>query len=170
MKKYFIQIIVVFIVFACEKSSTNKEVSIQTSELNQVKNHKQITPLNNFSIIKVKDWQEYQSVNDQLKKYNNISANEALNNAVELAKKIKQLKDSIRPKELINDSFRTRVNVLENESLRLKDMTLIKNAISIKEINNQVEKVLSAFSATNSKINTIYSQLEVEKEINLDKN
>lgn len=170
MKKYLTKIIVLFIVLACDKSPSKKEVSIQTSEINQVKNHKQITPLNNFSIIKVKDWQEYQKVNDQLKKYKNISANEALNNAVELAKSIKQLKDSIRPKDLINNSFRTRVNVLENESLRLKDMTLIKNAISIKEINYQVEKVLSAFSATNSKINTVYSQLEVEKEINLHKN
>jgi uncharacterized membrane protein len=77
------------------------------------------------------------------------------------------MKDSIRPKELINSSFRTRVNVLENEALRLKDMTFI-NAVTSKEINLQVDKIMAAFSATNSKINTVYSQLEVEKEIQLD--
>lgn len=61
-------------------------------------------------------------------------------------------------------SFRTRVNVLENETLRLKDMTFIP-AITANDVNTQVDKILAAFSATNSKINTIYSQLEVEQDI-----
>jgi hypothetical protein len=61
-------------------------------------------------------------------------------------------------------SFRTRVNVLENETLRLKDMTFIP-AITANEVNTQVDKILAAFSATNSKINTVYSQLEVEQDI-----
>jgi len=87
-----------------------------------------------------------------------------LNNAIQLSEVVKFLKDSIRPTELLNLSFRTRVNVLENEALRLKDMTFI-TAITAKEVNVQVDKIIAAFSATNSKINTIYSQLEVEKDI-----
>jgi hypothetical protein len=170
MKKKFTLILVLTIIFACNNADSKKKELAQITELNIVKKHQKTLQLNDISLLKVKAWKEYQLVNNQLKKYKSISANEALNNAIELAKSIKQLKDSIRPKELINNSFRTRVNVLENEALRLKDMTLIKNAISSKEINKQVEKVLHAFSATNSKINTVYSQLEVEKEINLDKN
>ena len=140
MKKYFTQILALIIIIACNNTTSKKEEFAQTTELNIVKNHQKILQLDNVSLLKVKAWKEYQLVNDQLKKYKSISANEALNNAIELAKSIKQLKDSIRPKELINNSFRTRVNVLENEALRLKDMTLIKNAISSKEINKQVEK------------------------------
>lgn len=74
------------------------------------------------------------------------------------------MKDSIRPEELINLPFRTRINVLDNEALRLKDMTFIP-AITANEVTAQVEKIIAAFSATNSKINTVYTQLEVEKDL-----
>jgi hypothetical protein len=116
------------------------------------------------SINKIENWNEYQSVTENLELFSSISPSEALNNAIKLSEVVKFLKDSIRPKELINLSFRTRVNVLENETLRLKDMTFIP-AITANDVNTQVDKILAAFSATNSKINTIYSQLEVEQDI-----
>lgn len=112
-------------------------------------------------------WKEYTLVSDKLEKFKSISANEALNNALQLSKLVKQLKDSIRPKDLLNNPFRTRINVLENEVLRLKDMTYI-SSITSKEVNNQVTKIMEAFSATNSKINTVYSQLKIEKEIKIN--
>jgi hypothetical protein len=169
MKKFLILLFLISLV-ACKNSNSTPQENILKPELDILKKHQINTKLSVLSKEKIKAWNEYETVNNDLKKYTNISANEALNNAVELAKNIKYLKDSIRPKELINNSFRTRVNVLENESLRLKDMTLIRNAITVDAINLQVDKVLNAFSATNSKINTIYSQLEIEKEISNNQN
>ncbi|MFN0728254.1 hypothetical protein [Polaribacter gochangensis] len=132
--------------------------------MNIVQKHHAILDLEGISKNKVANWKEYQSTTNNLKQFSSISANEALNNALKLAEIIKNLKDSIRPKELLNLSFRTRINVLENEALRLKDMTFIP-AITAGEVNAQVNKIIAAFSATNSKINTIYSQLEVEQDI-----
>jgi len=130
-----------------------------------VTKHSSVNSLEKNTKEKIQNWKEYQSVSDNLKKFSFISAKEALNNALKLAELVKQLKDSIRPKELLTLSFRTRVNVLENETLRLKDMTFI-SAIKETEVNTQVEKILAAFSATNSKINAVFNQLEINNKIN----
>lgn len=163
MKNTFIILLLMTLV-SCKKSD-NKEVQLQEKpEINKLQKHTIKTALEQSSKQTIDTWKEYTIVEENLKKFTSISANEALNNAIQLTKSVKQMKDTIRPEELINPSFRTRINVLENETLRLKDMTLIP-AITANEINQQVDKIMDAFSATNSKINTIYSQLEVEKEI-----
>ncbi len=162
MRNYFIFFFLFFL--SCKNNTTIQEPEIQKSDKNIVQKHKAALLLENISNKKVVNWKEYQQVSNNLKQFSTISANEALNNAIQLSDRVKFLKDSIRPKELINLSFRTRINVLENEALRLKDMTFIP-AITANEVNTQVDKIIAAFSATNSKINTIYSQLEVEQNI-----
>jgi len=163
MRNYLILFFLIFL--SCkENTSTDQESKVQKSDMNIVQKHHAILDLEGISKNKVANWKEYQSTTNNLKQFSSISANEALNNALKLAEIIKNLKDSIRPKELLNLSFRTRINVLENEALRLKDMTFIP-AITAGEVNAQVNKIIAAFSATNSKINTIYSQLEVEQDI-----
>lgn len=162
MRYYFILLFILFL--SCKNNTTIQEPEIQKSDKNIVQKHEAALLLETISNKKVVNWKEYQQVSNSLKQFSAISANEALNNAIQLTEVVKFLKDSIRPKELLNPSFRTRVNVLENEVLRLKDMTFI-SAITANEVNTQVDKIIDAFSATNSKINTIYSQLEVEKEI-----
>lgn len=162
MRNYLLLFLIVF--FSCKDKTTKLEAIAQKSDKNVVQKHKTILKLEDAAKVKITNWKEYQKASGNLKSFANISANEALNNAKILSENIKFLKDSIRPKELISLSFRTRINVLENEVLRLKDMTLI-SAITAKEVHEQVEKIIAAFSATNSKINTIYSQLEVEQDI-----
>ena len=155
---------VLIVISACKNAPQITKQEVQEPEKYAVVKHIALESLNKFSIKKMENWEEYKSVNEHLKKYTSISASEALNNALKLSDLVKQLKDSIRPTELITLSFRTRVNVLENEALRLKDMTYI-SAITAKEINAQVTKIRNAFSATNSKINAVYAQLEIEKRI-----
>ena len=155
-----------FLVFwSCQNNTSVKKTRVLKSEMNIIEKHSLVLDLENVSKKKVANWKEYQLVAKNLNPFSVISANEALNNALKLSDDIKFLKDSIRPKELLNLSFRARVNVLENEALRLKDMTFIP-AITSKEVHTQVNKIIEAFSATNSKINTIYTQLEVENDIN----
>ncbi|WP_347173409.1 hypothetical protein [Polaribacter uvawellassae] len=167
MRIFFILFFLIFL--SCkENTSTDQESRVQKSDMNIVQKHNAALDLETVSKNKIANWKEYQSVTKNLKQFSSISANEALNNALKLSEIVKNLKDSIRPKELLNLSFRTRINVLENEVLRLKDMTFIP-AITADEVNTQVNKIIAAFSATNSKINTIYSQLEVEEDIdNID--
>ena len=163
--------LILFIIFfsSCGDSNVKRVQKSKKPEINTVKKHAIKSGLEKSTKVTIDSWKEYVSVANDLKKFRSISPNEALNNALQLASLIKQMKDSIRPVDLINPSFRTRVNVLENEALRLKDMTFI-SSITAKEVNQQVDKIMDAFSATNSKINTVYSQLEVEKEIQINSN
>ena len=167
MKSHY-YILLLLVLFSCKDTVLNQEKSVQKSTKGVVINHSKFVDLESVSTSNISNWKEYHSVSDHLKIFYSISASEALNNALQLANLVKKMKDSIRPKDLINPSFKTRVNVLENEALRLKDMTLLLNAVKSKEVNQQVDKILQAFSATNSKINTVYSQLEVEKEIQIN--
>ncbi len=162
MRNFLILFFLVFL--SCNSNNANQKTKVQKSDMNIVQKHDVSLNLEKQSINKIENWNEYQSVTENLELFSSISPSEALNNAIKLSEVVKFLKDSIRPKELINLSFRTRVNVLENETLRLKDMTFIP-AITANDVNTQVDKILAAFSATNSKINTIYSQLEVEQDI-----
>jgi len=164
MRKFSILFFLFF--WSCQNGNNTavQDTKIKKSEMNIGKKHTSALALESISKSKVANWKEYQIVTDNLKQFSVISANEALNNALKLSEEIKFLKDSIRPKELLNLSFRTRVNVLENEALRLKDMTFI-SSISATEVHAQVNKIIAAFSATNSKINTTYSQLKVEQDI-----
>ena len=157
--------ILILIFWSCQNGPSIKEPKVKKSEMNLIKKHPSALALELSSKNKITSWEEYQRVTNSLHRFSSISASEALNNALKLSEEIKFLKDSIRPKELLNSSFRTRINVLENEALRLKDMTFIP-AISANEVHTQINKIIDAFSATNSKINTTYSQLEVELDIN----
>lgn len=112
-------------------------------------------------------WPEYKNVDEIMLKYYNISHTEALLNAKELADLVTQMRDSIRIKAVDKPNVVARINVLQNETLRLADMANIP-AISSEEVKNQVEKVIALFSAFNSKINTIYKASDLQKSLEFD--
>ena len=99
-----------------------------------------------------------------MQQYTSISPNDALNNSRELNDITKSIIDSVKPKFLETDAFNARINLLYNETLRLYDMSSI-SAIKANEVNDQVANILNAFSSVNSKINTILTQNELEKDI-----
>lgn len=134
------------------------------SPLSSVQKHVIAVPIDRVAKKEITAWKEYNTLDSLLQRFSAISANEALDSALELADLVRKLKDSIWPKALVNPAFKTRIHVLENEALRLKDMTYI-SAITANEVNHQVTKIIDAFAATNSKINTVYSQIELEKKI-----
>ena len=153
--------------FSCQNNKRIKQANTPKPQMSIIENHKKTIGLDNIAKKNVSTWNEYKSLQEFLQKFESISANEAINNAVELSHLVKIIKDSIRPKELLNSPFRARINVLHSEALRLKDMTLIP-AITSKEVHNQVAKIIEAFSATSTKINAVFHQLEVKKEIDID--
>jgi len=112
-------------------------------------------------------WGEYQLIDELLTRYYAISPSEALSNADELNTLSRELKDSIRIKSLEIPEMKARLNVLNSECLRLKDMSEIP-AIKQEEVAEKVKDILGAFSAVNAKINSIYAVNTLEKQLDLD--
>lgn len=119
--------------------------------------------LNNDVKKTLNSWKEYQEVDALISKYQRISIIDALTTSVELANSVKMLNDSIRIEELKIDEVKTRIAVLYNESLRLKDMSNI-TSIKQEEVTAEIENILEAFSAINAKINNVYLKKTLEKE------
>ncbi|KGL58746.1 hypothetical protein [Polaribacter sp. Hel1_85] len=166
--KQIIYFLLSVILFSC--GNNKKETPKPTQEIPQrsvAKQHVRLINVNSDFEKEIANWQELKSVNTFLKKFNKVSPNEALSNALELRDLVKSLKDSVKPTIFDVPSFEARVNVLQNETLRLADLTLIP-AITSEEVNLQVDKTIAAFSSVNSKINTILSKKRFEDAIDIE--
>ena len=155
------------ITLSCKKESNQKNTSAKKTDMNASVKHLKYTQLDEVSTIEIKEWKEYFIADDFIKQLENTTPSEALNNALELKKLAKHLKDSLNIKTLKTPAFKARVNVFENEVLRLADMTYIPS-ITSREVNAQVKKIFSLFGSMNSKINTVYAKKRFDKAIKID--
>ncbi len=113
---------------------------------------------------KVDNWKEYQQLDELLTRFYSISTNEALNLSKELSTTTQQLKDSVKIERFKQPDISIRINVLHNNALRLTDMASI-STISTTEVKTEIQNILDAFSALNSKINNITNQEKLEEEV-----
>ncbi len=157
----------ILMIFSCKKEETTKNTLVEKTGMNGSVKHLKYVQLNKNAIKEIKDWEEYFIIADLLKQLEQTTPTEALNNAIELKELTKNLKDSLAIETLKTPAFKARMNVFENEVLRLADMTYIP-AISSREINIEVAKILLLFGSINNKINTVYTQKQFNEEINLD--
>lgn len=166
--KQTIYLLLSVILFSC---GNNKQETVKTAE----ETPKLSVPVQHISVENVKtiyqkeveNWKELKTVNSFIKKFEKVSPNEALSNALELRDLVISLKDSVKPAIFDNPPFLTRINVLHNEVLRLADLTFIP-AITSEEVNLQIDKTIAAFSTVNSKINSILAKKRFEDEIDLE--
>ena len=166
MKKILFLLQFVFL-FSCVKNEQEKLENIEKKPLlSVVKEHASVEKVNILFKKDVADWKELNAVNSFLLRFKKASPNEALSNALELRDLVKSLKDSVKPKIFDIPSFNARIHILENETLRLADLTFIP-AITANEINVEVDKTIAAFSAVNSKINTVLSKKRFEDAIDV---
>jgi len=164
----YLFLLLMFIFFVgCKESVQTPNTTTKKSDITIVVKHKTHSKLNNASLKMIADWKEYKTMDELIIRYENISPEEALGNSSELEETVRFLKDSLNVKPLKTSAFRSRLNVLENEILRLSDMADIP-AITATEVNEQVDKMLLIFGSVNDKINTVHSQEQFNKEINLD--
>lgn len=162
--------IFVLIFFSCgKKSKENLVKENKKPQLSIIKEHNKISEIKAFYKNETDNWKEFNALDLFLQKFKSTSSNEALSNALELKGLVKNLKDSIIPEKFNIPSFKARINILNNEVLRLTDLTYIPS-ISAKEVNSQVGKVISSFSSLKEKINTILSQKQFENAIDFDLN
>lgn len=163
--KYLLYIL---LITSCKPNKTNQQE--EQTETISITDEKHITnapctPLEKKAAEAVINWKAYQQTTKLIKKYYDTTIAEALLNATELADKTKELKASIKIKELQTPSMKARLNVLHNEALRLKDMKDIKS-IKDEEVAEEVKKMLKVYNALNIKINSIYRISSYEIDIN----
>ncbi len=168
---FYIFLIVIVFLSSCNATSDEKK-ALETPQDSIVhkdvkKQNKLQTGLNLTAKKEVSNWKEYQILNEFIQQYKLISYSEALSNATELSELATHLKDSVTLKKLKTPSVKTRLNILQNECLRLKDMEDI-SAITPKEVMSKVADVMAAYAAVNAKFNSVYQINEMENELELD--
>lgn len=166
--KYLFTLLMVAFFFSCDKNKENKDQNEEDKPLLSVIHT--FTSVKKINVVfnkEIEDWSELSAVESFLSRFKKVSPKEVLSNALELKGLVKSLKDSIKPVLFDIPSFNARVNILYNETLRLSDMVTIR-AIKADEVNKQTEKIIEAFSAVNSKVNTILSKKKFEDEIDVD--
>lgn len=165
MKRWYSLIVLLFCVLvSCSKKQVTQENNtdkITSQKKNSYTVSERVLPKYNNIII---DWQQYQNYRDFLiQNFQNSDKEQVLLNAKELSKLSGSIKDSILPKKIDDVSLKARLNLLNTESLRLYDMSMINSAITQKEVVDQVQKVFDAFSSLNAKVNAMLEREELEK-------
>ncbi|MCI2229266.1 hypothetical protein MC378_08830 [Polaribacter sp. MSW13] len=160
----------VLLIFSCVKEQEKEVNGVEKkSELSIIRNYKPIEEVLPAFKKETESWEEYTTLYRFFDRFKKTSDNEALSNALELRDLVMNLKENPKPEIFDTPSFNTRIDILNNEALRLADMTFIP-AIKAEEITKQTDKVLSAFSAVNSKINAVFSKKRFEDEIDININ
>ena len=162
--KFVYYCVFILLISSCNNKKTDAIEEIDKPMSSRIKKHAQIATIKSKFQVDIDAWTEYENLIVFLNQYMSISPNDALNNSRELNDITKSLNDSINPQFLETPAFKARVNLLYNETLRLYDMSSIP-AIKATEVNNQIDKVLNAFSSINFKINTILKQRELEGDV-----
>lgn len=154
---------------SCDKKQETTEQEQDNSKplLSVVKKHATIKKIDTAFNKEVMDWEELQTANNFLARFKRVSPNEILSNASELNDLVKSLIDSVKPQPFNTDAFNARLNILYTETLRLADMNSIP-AIRADEVNLQTGKIIDAFSAVNSKINSVLAKRRFEDAIEVD--
>lgn len=165
--------ILLCILFLCS-SCGNKEKTIEVDAMNDsiAKSATRIVNRIGETLIPaakrdMDTWKEYQDVDVLISRYYSTSIMEALTNAEELAELTVFLKDSIRVEKIEKENVIARLNVLNNEAMRLADMANIPS-ITDDEVKEEVAKILELYSAVNAKINTIYKSEALQDRLEVD--
>ena len=167
--KFLYFLIIIISITSCKKSdftkNNDKAITLDTIYKNDQAAIRSIgETLTPDASKKVKDWLEYQQLDELLTNFYSISNNEALNLSKELSITTQQLKDSIKIDRFKESDISIRINVLHNNALRLNDMASI-SSINPTEVKDEIQKILDAFSALNAKVNNITNQEKLEAEV-----
>ncbi len=116
----------------------------------------------------IKDWTSYEKLTHFLKEhYLLTSPQTALEMSEDLYAIVAKIRDSFPVKELKTLGFDARLNVLNSEVLRLKDMSEI-TVIEAEEVVEQTAKIMGVFNAVNAKINGFYARKLLDEEVHFD--
>ncbi|HHC79398.1 MAG TPA: hypothetical protein ENK46_05910 [Flavobacteriia bacterium] len=168
-RKFLYFFILVISVFSCKKKAfSEKKNTLTIKDSVTIEDKKDIRSIGEILLPdaknKIETWKEYQQLDELITNFYSISPDEALNLSKELSTLTQQLKDSVKIERFKQHDIGIRINVLNNSALRLADMATI-NAIDPTEVKAEIQNILDAFSALNSKINNITKQEKLEAEL-----
>ena len=163
MKLSYYIVLIVFCVVACKPSPQEEAEEAPIAEEQDITVNSIGEQLTADAKLSLRDWHGFQLVEKKIEVYTTITSGQALENAKDLSVLVRKIRDSIKVEVLDRPDFKTRLNVLYGHSLRLDDMSTILS-ISEEEVNEQVTKLLDAFSSVNNKVNAIYKEEKSEKE------
>jgi len=113
-------------------------------------------------------WDEYFKLSDfLLENYSDVSATQSLEMSKGLTEMVKSIKDSMQIPILNTRGMFARLNTLNSEVLRLKDMSII-TSIKPEEVLIQTRKIVAVYNAINSKINAVFSQKSFDEDVDFD--
>tara|TARA_R110002073_G_scaffold57778_4_gene146750 strand:- start:171541 stop:172062 length:522 start_codon:yes stop_codon:yes gene_type:complete len=167
MLNNIITLIIVLLLISCNDSATNETNKQPIKGIDSAK-EKTISNIGETltpeASTLVKDWKEYEIVDENIIEFYSITTDEALSKAKSLSIAAQQLKDSIRIPQFDRLDIKIRLNVFYNNTLRLADMQNI-TSIESEEVKIEISNILNAFSAINSKINNLTNQQQLEKQL-----
>ncbi len=166
-EKYYVLAIILLLVTSCKKAPSERQNKILEKDAMLVShsyNFKEIIPAYEQEI---KDWQEYFTLKDYLEQWKAITPKEALDNALELNSLTKNAKDSIPIGPLKTPTFKARINVFQNEVLKLVDLTYL-SAKSANNTTKQMATIFQTFSNMNLKINAIFDKQNINNTVKID--
>ncbi|MCF6213852.1 MAG: hypothetical protein L3J45_07505 [Flavobacteriaceae bacterium] len=166
LSKLYLFFFLVIGISACQENKNNQNFKEKLHQKETIILIDKPLKLNIKASKKTARWKEYVNFKEEFDFFLKTTPSDILGNADELNTFAEQLKDSIRISAYKIPAFKARLNVLQNETMRLKDMTTIPN-LTKKDIKNQLIKILNAFNATNAKLNNMVIQQQIENEINL---
>lgn len=166
-KKYYHLAFILLLFTSCKKTPSERQNQILEKDAMLVSHtytFKEIIP----SYAKeIEQWQEYFVLKDFLEQLKIITPKEALDNALELKSLTKNAKDSIPIGPLKTPTFNARINVFQNEVLKLVDLTYI-NTKSANNTKQQMATIFQTFSNMNLKINTIFDKQKINNTVKID--
>lgn len=159
-----------FFIISCERGAKKQIIadrldSIQNSE-EKIQRKINIT-LSKASRDALKNWHEFEEVDEFMLNYYNISVSDALSLSSELNDLVVLMKDSVRVHNLKIAPIHSRLNVLQNETMRLKDMSTI-NSITSEEVTKEVYSILEVYDSFLTRVNTIYKVEELQNGLEFD--
>ena len=159
-----------FFFASCKKQPISKvEVAPRDADLqSQFERSHNSDTLTVLAAKELQSWNSYFLFSRFVKEYfSTVSASQALELSQDLLEGVAQMKDSLKLPVLKTKSMYARIHVLYSEAYRLKDMAEI-SSIKPEEVQLQTAKIIAAFNALNSKINSVYSRKIFDEDLRFD--
>tara|TARA_B110000967_G_scaffold81727_1_gene84430 strand:- start:8456 stop:9085 length:630 start_codon:yes stop_codon:yes gene_type:complete len=162
-----------FFFASCKKQPISKvEVAPRAADLqSQFERSHNAVFSDTLTVLAAKElqsWNSYFLFSRFVKEYfSTVSASQALELSQDLLEGVAQMKDSLKLSVLKTKSMYARIHVLYSEAYRLNDMAEI-SSIKPEEVQLQTAKIIAAFNALNSKINSVYSRKIFDEDLRFD--
>ncbi len=155
IKKFVLVAISIFLI-GCKKNVNETQLEAASTKNDSLtKTYSQTVYLTDIARKEIKEWSQYEEFENIISQYYNTTPSKAMLLSKDLSDIIVKIKDSIKIDKINRPDVIARFNILNNEALRLNDMSTI-NTITAEETIEKIENIVYAYESIISKINQVY--------------